>query len=86
MMPVLSNSEVLSLKPYAVAVKPGLCDLIGNSEDRFAHGAVHIISLFPCLKINAIFCFVAHEQNKTIIRKKKMVRAVPLNWAEESLD
>ena len=46
-------------------------DLIGNSEDRFSHDAVHIISLFPCLKIKAIFCFDAHEQNKTIIRKNK---------------
>ena len=49
-----------------MAVNPGLCDLIGNSEDRFSHDAV--ISLFPCLKM---FCFDAHEQNKTIIRKNK---------------
>ena len=41
-------------------------DLIGNSEDRFSHDAAHIISVFPCLIINAIFCFDAHKQNKTI--------------------
>ena len=26
--------------------------VLGNSEDRFSHDMAHIISLFPCLKIN----------------------------------
>ena len=26
--------------------------VFGNSEDRFSHDMAHIISLFPCLKIN----------------------------------
>ena len=26
--------------------------VFGNLEDRFSHGMAHIISLFPCLKIN----------------------------------
>ena len=30
-----------------------------------------MISLFPCLKSNVVFCFDAHKQNKTINRKKK---------------
>ena len=25
-----------------------------NSEDRFSHDMAHIISLFPCLKINTV--------------------------------
>ena len=26
--------------------------VFGNPEDRFSHDMAHIISLFPCLKIN----------------------------------
>ena len=26
--------------------------VFGNSEDRFSHDMAHIISIFPCLKIN----------------------------------
>ena len=41
------------------------CFLVfGNSEDRFFHDMAHIISLFPCLKINItlnkVSCFDAH--------------------------
>ena len=54
----------------------------------------HIISLFPCLKINItlhnifLIWFDAHKQNYTIncppTKNKKMGRAVPLKWAEQS--
>ena len=72
-MRLLSISEVSSLKPSSVAVQPGLfLDLIRNSKDRFSH----IISLFPCQKINVIFKFDAHKQDKTINQIK---------WAEWSL-
>ena len=57
--------------------------MFGNSEDIFSHDMAYIISLVPCLRINVIFCFDVHKQNKTINREK-MGRAVPLKWAEES--
>ena len=81
MMPLLSKSEVPMLLPFSVAVYSRfVLDLIGSSEDRFSHDAAHIISLFPCLKINFIFCFDGHKQIKT--KKKYTVplmvgRAVP---------
>ena len=65
-------------------------NLIGNSHYRFSHDAAHIISLFPCLKSNAISVLMhiymtVYTHYKTINRKKiKLGRAVALKWAEES--
>ena len=46
----------------------GLFLVFGNAEDRFFQDMAHIISLFPCLKINVtlnkVTCFDAHKQNK----------------------
>ena len=30
----------------------GRFSVFGNSEERFSHEIAHIISIFPCLKIN----------------------------------
>ena len=54
------------------------------SGNRFSHDMVHINFLFPkCLKINVIFCFDVHKQNKTK-NHKKLGLAVQLKWAKES--
>ena len=36
------KSEISSLWPSSVAVQPGLCDLVGNPEDRFSRDTAQI--------------------------------------------
>ena len=42
-IPLLSKSEISSLKPSSVAVQPGLCQTWSEiPEDRFSHNEAHI--------------------------------------------
>ena len=44
-IPLLSKSEVSSIKLSSVAVQPGfVLDLVGNPEDRFSHNEAHMIN------------------------------------------
>ena len=43
-IPLLSKSEISSLKASSVVVQPGfVLDLVGNPEDRFSHNEAHMI-------------------------------------------
>ena len=51
-IPLLSKSEISSLKPPSVAVQPGLClvlNLVGNPEDWFSHNEAHIQVCLLCI-------------------------------------
>ena len=43
-IPLLSKSKISSLWPSSVVVQPGLCQTVGNPEDRFSQNEAHLMS------------------------------------------